>query len=192
MRICAAVYWFNPFLLIMLKESENDIENLCDARVIDHCSNRNHRLYRRLLLRTVVVQKSSMLPGILLTLLPVLTNVSFALSAPASKPEAAKGSPASDPVVQSASYPLMEESETDFNETAETEIPASENAAQTTPSAIEEYDMYTVSDVNIRDVPSNKGTIIQTLSLGSMVTVTGASREGWFYYDAATDSYLPW
>ena len=31
LRICASIYWFNPFLLIMLKEADKDIENLCDT-----------------------------------------------------------------------------------------------------------------------------------------------------------------
>ena len=33
LRICATIYWFNPFLLIMLKEADKDIENLCDTAV---------------------------------------------------------------------------------------------------------------------------------------------------------------
>ena len=35
LRICATIYWFNPFLLIMLKEADKDIENLCDTAVIN-------------------------------------------------------------------------------------------------------------------------------------------------------------
>lgn len=111
LRMCATVYWFNPFLLIMLKEAENDIENLCDTKVIRHCSNNDHKLYRRLLLRTVALQnnipyitaslndstmvfkdrilyminlkhmKRNILPGVLLAALLVVVNFSVAFSA---------------------------------------------------------------------------------------------------------------
>lgn len=55
LRICASVYWFNPALLIMLWEADKDIENLCDAEVIRACSAADHKLYRKLLLRTVAI-----------------------------------------------------------------------------------------------------------------------------------------
>lgn len=55
LRICASVYWFNPALLIMLWEADKDIENLCDAEVVRVCSAADHKLYRRLLLRTVAI-----------------------------------------------------------------------------------------------------------------------------------------
>ena len=38
LRICASIYWFNPFLLLMLKEADKDIENLCDTDVIHRVS----------------------------------------------------------------------------------------------------------------------------------------------------------
>lgn len=56
LRICASVYWFNPFLLMMLKEADKDIENLCDTAVIHRVNPNEHRLYRQLLLRTVAME----------------------------------------------------------------------------------------------------------------------------------------
>ena len=56
LRICASVYWFNPFLLIMLKEADKDIENLCDTVVVHRVNPKEHRLYRQLLLRTVAME----------------------------------------------------------------------------------------------------------------------------------------
>lgn len=118
LRLCATVYWFNPFLLIMLKEADNDIENLCDTRVIRHCTTNDHKLYRRLLLRTVAIQnhipyvtaslndstmvfkdrilyminlkhlKKSILPGIMLTFLLIAVNASVAFSASEREPAA--------------------------------------------------------------------------------------------------------
>lgn len=55
LRICASIYWFNPFLLMMLKEADKDIENLCDAEVVYHVNSKEHKLYRQLLLRTVAM-----------------------------------------------------------------------------------------------------------------------------------------
>ena len=56
LRICASIYWFNPFLLIMLKEADKDIENLCDAAVVRRVNKKEHKLYRQLLLRTVAME----------------------------------------------------------------------------------------------------------------------------------------
>lgn len=111
LRICASVYWFNPFLLIMLKEADKDIENLCDTAVVHRVNQNEHRLYRQLLLRTVAMENqvpyvtaslndSSMvfkerilymlnirklhrgiLPGFLLALLLVCGNLAFTVSA---------------------------------------------------------------------------------------------------------------
>ena len=55
LRICASIYWFNPFLLIMLKEADKDIENLCDTEVVHRVNKKEHKLYRQLLLRTVAM-----------------------------------------------------------------------------------------------------------------------------------------
>ena len=55
LRICASIYWFNPFLLLMLKEADKDIENLCDTDVIHRVNLEENRLYRQLLLRTVAM-----------------------------------------------------------------------------------------------------------------------------------------
>ena len=55
LRICASVYWFNPFLLLMLKEADKDIENLCDTVVVLHVNPKEYKLYRQLLLRTVAL-----------------------------------------------------------------------------------------------------------------------------------------
>lgn len=56
LRICASVYWFNPFLIVMLKEADRDLENLCDSTVVSNVGKEEHRLYRQLLLRTVAME----------------------------------------------------------------------------------------------------------------------------------------
>ena len=111
LRICASIYWFNPFLLIMLKEADKDIENLCDTAVVSKVSQKDHRLYRQLLLRTVAMDnqvpyvtaslndsgmvfkdrilymlnirkfRTGILPGILMVLLLVGGNLAFNISA---------------------------------------------------------------------------------------------------------------
>ena len=55
LRICATIYWFNPFLLIMLKEADKDIENLCDTAVVHSVNRKECSMYRQLLLRTVAM-----------------------------------------------------------------------------------------------------------------------------------------
>src|SRR5699024_3215830 len=110
LRLCAVIYWFNPFLFLMLKEAENDVENLCDAGVVRRCSSEEHRLYRRLLLKTAALQnripytaaslndnnmpfkdrilymqnlrhlKRSLVPGIMVILLLITVNISFVFS----------------------------------------------------------------------------------------------------------------
>lgn len=111
LRICASVYWFNPFLLIMLKEADKDIENLCDTAVVHRVNQKEHRLYRQLLLRTVAMEnripyvtaslndsgmvfkdrilymmsirklRRGILPGVLLALMLVGGNLAFTVSA---------------------------------------------------------------------------------------------------------------
>ena len=111
LRICASIYWFNPFLLIMLKEADKDIENLCDTAVVSKVSQKDHRLYRQLLLRTVAMDnqvpyvtaslndsgmvfkdrilymlnirkfRTGILPGALMVLLLVGGNLAFNISA---------------------------------------------------------------------------------------------------------------
>ena len=111
LRICASIYWFNPFLLIMLKEADKDIENLCDTAVINRVNKKDHRLYRQLLLRTVAMNnqipyvtaslndsgmvfkdrilymvnmrklRRGILPGILVTVLLAGSNLVFNVSA---------------------------------------------------------------------------------------------------------------
>ena len=111
LRICASIYWFNPFLLIMLKEADKDIENLCDTAVINRVNKKDHRLYRQLLLRTVAINnqipyvtaslndsgmvfkdrilymvnmrklRRGILPGILVTVLLAGSNLVFNVSA---------------------------------------------------------------------------------------------------------------
>lgn len=56
LRVCASIYWFNPFLLIMLKEADKDIENLCDTSVVNQVNKKEHFLYRQLILRTVAME----------------------------------------------------------------------------------------------------------------------------------------
>ena len=55
LRIGASVYWFNPFLLLMLKEADEDIENLCDTAVVHSVNKKECSMYRQLLLRTVAM-----------------------------------------------------------------------------------------------------------------------------------------
>ena len=111
LRICASIYWFNPFLLIMLKEADKDIENLCDTAVVRRVNKKEHKLYRQLLLRTVAMEnqipyvtaslndsemvfkdrilymvnirklRRGILPGILVTLLLAGGNLVFNVSA---------------------------------------------------------------------------------------------------------------
>ena len=111
LRICASIYWFNPFLLIMLKEADKDIANLCDTAVINRVNKKDHRLYRQLLLRTVAMNnqipyvtaslndsgmvfkdrilymvnirklRRGILPGILVTVLLAGSNLVFNVSA---------------------------------------------------------------------------------------------------------------
>ena len=111
LRIGASVYWFNPFLLLMLKEADEDIENLCDTAVINRVNKKDHRLYRQLLLRTVAMNnqipyvtaslndsgmvfkdrilymvnirklRRGILPGILVTVLLAGSNLVFNVSA---------------------------------------------------------------------------------------------------------------
>ena len=111
LRICASIYWFNPFLLIMLKEADKDIENLCDTAVVHRVNKKEHKLYRQLLLRTVAMNsqipyvtaslndsgmvfkdrilymvniqklRRGILPGVLLAVLLVGGNLVFTVSA---------------------------------------------------------------------------------------------------------------
>ena len=111
LRICASIYWFNPFLLIMLKEADKDIENLCDTAVVHRVNKKEHQLYRQLLLRTVAMNsqipyvtaslndsgmvfkdrilymvniqklRRGILPGVLLAVLLVGGNLVFTVSA---------------------------------------------------------------------------------------------------------------
>ena len=111
LRICASIYWFNPFLLIMLKEADKDIENLCDTEVVHRVNKKEHKLYRQLLLRTVAMNsqipyvtaslndsgmvfkdrilymvniqklRRGILPGVLLAVLLVGGNLAFTVSA---------------------------------------------------------------------------------------------------------------
>lgn len=111
LRTCATVYWFNPFLLLMLGEAEKDIENLCDGAVVRGADLSEHQLYRKLLLKTVAMEnrvsyvsvglndsgmifkdrirymlnikklKRGFLPGILLAVLLAGGNLAFSVSA---------------------------------------------------------------------------------------------------------------
>ena len=111
LHLCASIYWFNPFLLLMQKEADKDIENLCDAAVIRRVSKKECQLYRQLLLRTVALSnhvpyvtaslndsgmvfkervlymlnirkfRSGTVPGILLAVLLVAGNLVFSVSA---------------------------------------------------------------------------------------------------------------
>ncbi len=52
----STIYWFNPALLLMRSEAEKDIENLCDSRVVRHCSRQGRIAYGQLLLKTAALQ----------------------------------------------------------------------------------------------------------------------------------------
>ena len=111
LRICASIYWFNPFLLIMLKEADKDIENLCDTAVVRRVNKKERKIYRQLLLSSVAMEnqipyvtaslndsemvfkdrilymvnirklRRGILPGILVTLLLAGGNLVFNVSA---------------------------------------------------------------------------------------------------------------
>lgn len=113
LRICASIYWFNPVLLLMLREADKDIENLCDTDVIHRVNLEENRLYRQLLLRTVAMDnqvpyvsaslndsgmvfkdrilymlnirkfRRGLIPGILMAVLLVGGNLAFNVSAEA-------------------------------------------------------------------------------------------------------------
>lgn len=208
LRICATVYWFNPFLQIMLKEAENDIENLCDTNVIRYCTTNDHKLYRRLLLRTVAIQnhipyvtaslndstmvfkdrilyminlkhlKSNVLPGILLSALLIITNASFVLSASASE-TASLGNTQN---MVSTAKPTDNVPATSAKE-KKTAIPDNnqeKKQSETVQMMLTEYEMYTISSVNIRTLPSMDSTIINNIPAATTVTVTGTAQDGWF------------
>jgi|GEM_PF-1964890 len=50
--LVGTVYWFNPFLYLMRKEAENDLEYICDGNVIKASTYSERTIYHRLLLRT--------------------------------------------------------------------------------------------------------------------------------------------
>lgn len=110
LQLCSTIYWFNPFLLLMLKEADNDIENLCDTAVVCASNENENRLYRKLLLKTAAFQNQipyvsaslndstmvfkdrilymvrlrrlsrNVLPGVLLALLLIFMNFAFTFS----------------------------------------------------------------------------------------------------------------
>lgn len=202
LRTCASVYWFNPCLRMMLKEAECDIENLCDANVVRHCTAPEHRLYRRLLLRTVAIQNQipyvaaslnestsnfkdrilymanlkrlnrSFLPGILLAVLLFTVNAVFAFSPTESSPAASLSAQ------NSSAESTMPESGPQSSAAA---APATEEIPAVSPIPMEytPHDMYTLSGVNVRSLPSLEGSLLTTVSAGSTVTVTGAGQNGW-------------
>lgn len=49
--IVNTIYWFNPFLYLMRKEADNDIEYICDSQVIKTCSREDSTTYHCLLLK---------------------------------------------------------------------------------------------------------------------------------------------
>lgn len=52
----STIHWFNPALYLMTKEAEKDIENLCDSRVTEGCTQPERQLYNQLLLKTATGQ----------------------------------------------------------------------------------------------------------------------------------------
>lgn len=51
------IYWLNPLLYLMVKESEKDIEYICDSRVIRDCTHEQFIMYDRLLLKTAAAHR---------------------------------------------------------------------------------------------------------------------------------------
>ena len=81
LRICASIYWFNPFLLIMLKEADKDIENLIPY--VTASLNDSEMVFKDRILYMVNIRKlrKGILPGILVTLLLAGGNLVFNVSA---------------------------------------------------------------------------------------------------------------
>ncbi len=52
------VYWFNPYLYLMGREAEKDVEYICDSHVVRACSRDQRSLYQRLLVSTAAVSGS--------------------------------------------------------------------------------------------------------------------------------------
>ncbi|HIU74464.1 MAG TPA: M48 family metalloprotease, partial [Candidatus Pelethocola excrementipullorum] len=57
--IVNTVYWFNPLLYLMAKEADKDLEYICDSSVLVNCTQSNHIIYSKLLLKTASTQNST-------------------------------------------------------------------------------------------------------------------------------------
>lgn len=57
--IVNTLYWFNPLLYLMAKEADKDLEYICDSSVLVNCTQPNHIIYSKLLLKTASTQNST-------------------------------------------------------------------------------------------------------------------------------------
>ena len=57
--IVNTLYWFNPLLYLMAKEADKDLEYICDSNVLVNCTQPNHIIYSKLLLKTASTQNST-------------------------------------------------------------------------------------------------------------------------------------
>lgn len=53
------IYWFNPYLYLMGREAEKDVEYICDSHVVGECSRDQRSLYQRLLVSTAAISGST-------------------------------------------------------------------------------------------------------------------------------------
>lgn len=53
------IYWFNPYLYLMGREAEKDVEYICDSHVVGECSRDQRSLYQRLLVSTAAASGST-------------------------------------------------------------------------------------------------------------------------------------
>ena len=153
LRIGASVYWFNPFLLLMLKEADEDIENLCDTAVV-HSVNKKECSIRKL--------RRGILPGILMAALLAGGNLAFnisselteaAVSAGTERTGQAEGNeirnenPMQQPEKTSELVDMQEITETQSGQD-DTEVTATENMSQNVEKPTEKNatEMSSVSD----------------------------------------------
>lgn len=107
----------------------------------------------------------------------IITNVSFVLSASAdasseTRQNTVSAAKPTDSLSANSSSATGKEADTpDHNQI--------KKPSETVQMTITEYEMYTTSSVNIRNLPSMDGTIIRNVPAGSTVTVTGSSQDGW-------------
>lgn len=57
--IIRTIYWFNPYLYLMGREAEKDVEYICDSSVVMNCTRSMRSLYQRLLVSTAAISGST-------------------------------------------------------------------------------------------------------------------------------------